>query len=148
MNRWHLTLALGLGGLAAFAFAAGSKGGADAEFSMMDSNHDGKVSADEHAAGAKRMFDTMDADHDGKVTAAEMDAAHERISGRKARKGDMSAADKIKVVDRNGDGVLTAEEHAAGSKAMFERMDTDHDGALSKAEFTKGHARMLEKPGG
>ncbi len=41
----------------------------------MDTNHDGVVSADEHAAGAKQMFAKMDADHDGNVTATEMDAA-------------------------------------------------------------------------
>ena len=43
---------------------------------MMDTNHDGVVSADEHAAGAKQMFAKVDADHDGNVTATEMDAAH------------------------------------------------------------------------
>ena len=50
------------------------------------------------------------------------------------------------MVDRDGDGVLTAEEHAAGSRAMFERMDTDKDGFLSKAELAAGHAKMLKKP--
>ena len=57
----------------------------------------------------------------------------------------MSAADKIKVVDTNGDGVLTAEEHAAGSRAMFEKMDTNKDGFLTKDELAAGHARMLKK---
>ena len=81
------------------------------------------------------MFETMDGNKDGKVTAAEMEAAHQRITGRKATKSDMSAADKIKVVDTNGDGVLTAEEHAAGSRAMFEKMDTNKDGFLTKDEL-------------
>jgi len=148
MKRWHLGVALGLTALAGMALAAGQKAGADAQFDMMDSNHDGKVSADEHAAGAKRMFDTMDANHDGKVTAAEMDAAQPRIAGHKAGQGEMSSADKIKVVDTDGDGVLTAEEHAAGSRAMFERMDTNKDGMLSKAEMAAGHAKMLRKTGG
>ncbi len=40
----------------------------------MDTNHDGVISADEHAVFAKSMFDKMDADHDGKVTKAEMEA--------------------------------------------------------------------------
>ena len=44
----------------------------------MDTNKDGKSSADEHAAAAKKMFDTMDANKDRKVTATEMDAAHQR----------------------------------------------------------------------
>ena len=132
--------------LASPSFAADSKPAtADAEFRKMDTNKDGKVSASEHAAGAKQMFETMDANKDGKVTVAEMDAAYQRITGRKATKSDMSAADKIKVVDTNGDRVLTAEEHAAGSRAMFEKMDRDKDGFLTKAELAAGHARMLKK---
>jgi hypothetical protein len=31
---------------------------------------------------------------------------------------------------------------------MFERMDTNKDGALSKAEFAAGHAKLVRKPGG
>ena len=115
------------------------------EFSMMDTNKDGKVSADEHAAGARKMFETMDRDKDGKVTATEMDAAHQAITGRKAAKTDMSAADKIKVIDKDGDGVLSADEHAAGSADMFAKMDTDKDGFLSKAELQAGHAGMMKK---
>ena len=37
-------------------------------------------------------------------------------------------------------------EHAAGAKKMFEMMDTDHDGSLTKAELAAGHARMMHKP--
>jgi Ca2+-binding EF-hand superfamily protein len=126
-------------------------GGAEhkqAQFEMMDSNGDGKISAEEHAAGAKKMFQMMDADNDSKVTAAEMDAAHEKIAGKpkSAAKGhEMSAADKIKVVDSNHDGVLSADEHEAGAKAMFEKMDTDKDGFLTKAEMEAGHAKMMSK---
>jgi Ca2+-binding EF-hand superfamily protein len=135
-----LTLALPL-------LAAESKSGtASAQFIKMDANKDGKISADEHATGAKKMFDTMDRNKDGKVTAAEMDAAHRRITGTKTTKSDMTAAEKIKVIDTNLDGVLTAEEHAAGSRAMFEKMDTDQDGFLTKNELAAGHARMLKKP--
>jgi Ca2+-binding EF-hand superfamily protein len=132
--------------LASPSFAAESKAAtADAEFGKMDTNKDGKVSTSEHAAGAKQMFETMDKNKDGKVTAAEMEAAYHRITGRKATKSDMSAADKITVVDTNGDGVLTAEEHAAGSRAMFEKMDTDKDGFLTKGELAAGRARLLKK---
>jgi Ca2+-binding EF-hand superfamily protein len=124
------------------------KGGHEHQFSMMDSDGDGKISADEHAAGAKKMFEMMDADKDGKVNAAEMEAAHEKVAGEKAKKGEkgeMSAAAKIKVIDTNADGVLTAAEHAAGSKTMFEKMDANKDGYLSKAELSAGHAKMMPK---
>ena len=133
--------------LASLASGAGPKAGKpDAEFTAMDANKDGKVSAEEHAAAAKKMFGTMDANRDGKVTAAEMDAAHQRVTGKKAKKTDMSSADKIKVIDTDGDGILTAEEHAAGSRAMFEKMDTDKDGFLTKDELAAGHAQMMKRP--
>ena len=140
--------------------------GDDGMFQKMDGNGDGKISAEEHAAAAKAMFDAMDGSpsggkqgkqgkqgtqgkKDGKVTAAEMEAAHEKIAGKTVagnEKGkEMSAAEKIKVVDTNGDGVLTAEEHAAGSKSMFEKMDTNHDGVLTKTELEAGHEKMMHK---
>jgi len=75
-----------------------------------------------------------------------MDAAHEKVTGQKAKKGDMTSAEKIKVIDKDGDGILTAEEHAAGSRTMFAAMDTDKDGALTEAELSAGHAKMLDKP--
>ena len=141
---------IALGGsilLASPTFAAEPQSAsADVEFMKMDTNKDGKISADEHAAAAKQMFDMMDANRDGKVTAAEMDAAHQRVTGKKATQADLSSVEKIKVIDTDGDGILTADEHAAGSRAMFARMDTDKDGFLSKAEFAAGHASMLKKP--
>ena len=117
----------------------------DKEFASMDSDHDGKVSAAEHAAGAKMMFEKMDANHDGKVTAAEMTAAHQAITGQAANKSDMPAADKIKAVDADGDGVLTAEEHSKASASMFAKMDADNGGFLSKQEMAAGHAAMMKK---
>jgi Ca2+-binding EF-hand superfamily protein len=115
------------------------------EFSNMDTNQDGKVTAAEHAAGAKAMFDIMDGDRDGKVMPNEMAAAHKAITGQAARPSDMSAADKIKVVDGNGDGILTADEHARASAAMFTRMDRNKDGQLTKEEMAAGHAAMMVK---
>ena len=134
-------------GLSSGAFAANDskENQSDAHFNVMDINTDGMLSPDEHAAGAKKMFDTMDANKDGIVTAEEMDAAHERVAGRNAGKADMSSAEKIKVTDTSGDGTLTAEEHAAGSKMMFDKMDTNHDGHLSKGEVITGHAKMMKQ---
>lgn len=138
------------GGIAMFiassAMARANEPGAiDKEFAMMDTNKDGKISAGEHAAGAKAMFEQMDRNKDGKVTAAEMTAAHKAVTGHAAKKSEMSAADKIKAVDASDDGILTAEEHAAASAAMFAKMDTDKDGFLSRHEMAAGHASMMKK---
>ena len=116
--------------LASLAFAAEPKSAKpDAEFMTMDADKDGKVSAKEHAKATRKMFDAIDANGDGQVTAAEMDAAYKRVTGKKAKKSDLSSAEKIKVVDTDRDGTLTAAEHAAASSSMFEKMDTDRDGA-------------------
>ena len=115
------------------------------EFKAMDTNSDGKVSREEHAAGARSMFDKMDANKDGKVTAAEMEAAHRAIAGGDASKSELSAAEKIKVVDQDGDGILTAAEHAHASRTMFDKMDANHDGALTVEEMAAGHAATLKK---
>jgi hypothetical protein len=57
----------------------------------------------------------------------------------------MSAADKIKTIDVNGDGAISAAEHEAGSRAMFTKMDADHDGKLSAAELQAGHQGLMQK---
>lgn len=138
------------GGIAMFiastAMARGNKPAAvDKEFAMMDANKDGKISTAEHADAAKAMFEKMDSDKNGKVTAAEMSAAHKAVTGRAAKKSEMSSVDKIKAVDADGDGILTAEEHATASATMFAKMDADTDGFLSKSEMAAGNASMMKK---
>jgi Ca2+-binding EF-hand superfamily protein len=88
----------------------------------------------------------MDADHDGKVTAAEMDAAQKAMPTSSSESPNkMTSADKIKVVDSNRDGILSADEHEAGSRRMFEKMDKDRDGTLTAAEISAGHKTMMKK---
>lgn len=132
---------------------------ANGMLAMMDGNHDGAVTAQEHAAGAKAMFDKMDANHDGKVTAAEMAAGHammmkdgggmhrghgrpgmDKGAGMRHR---MSSADLIARMDRNGDGKVSAAEHLAGARAMFNESDTNKDGNLSGDEIAAHHAAMM-----
>jgi Ca2+-binding EF-hand superfamily protein len=129
--------------LAATACAADKPASMEKHFAMMDADKDGKISMAEHEAGAKSMFTLMDANKDGVVTADEMTAAN--MHGAPASKSDMSAQDKIKVVDTDGDGKLTAAEHATASSSMFTRADTNRDGFLSRQEVAAAHAAMMKK---
>jgi len=148
-TNWSGALVLGLAcGLAVAcedARTADSKPGSGDHFKMMDPNGDGKISPEEHAEVTARMFAQMDASGDGRVTAAEMTAGHERVSGRKPEKSEMSAEEKIRTIDTDADGVLTADEHRAGSRMMFERLDADRDGFVSREELEAGHAMKMRK---
>lgn len=56
--------------------------------------------------------------------------------------GDMSSAEKIKKMDRNGDGVLSAAEHDAKAREMFQTMDANKDGNVTAAEMDASHEMM------
>ena len=114
---------------------------ADKHFKKMDANGDGKISRAEHAAGAKQMFAQCDANSDGVVTAAEMDAAM-ALRGEKPNKHDKTSAQKIQMIDQNGDGKLTSAEHEAGSEKIFAAMDKNGDGSLSKEECEEGQKSL------
>jgi Ca2+-binding EF-hand superfamily protein len=137
--------------VAAFAVPAHAAGDSsmaqsvEKQFRAQDGNKDGKLSPRECADGAKKMFRTMDANKDGKVTASEMDKAHAQITGRESGPSDLSSAEKIRIIDSDENGELTAAEHAEGAKQMFALMDLDTDGYLTRDELMSGHQEMLQK---
>lgn len=129
--------------VAGLLFVSGASAG---DVQMMDTNKDGMISIAEHAAGARQMFQRMDADGDSRVTATEMDASRQQMSGG-IDAGNMSPAEKIKAIDVDQDGVISAAEHEAGSRAMFSKMDLNRDGKLTSAEMQAGHQKLMgEQP--
>jgi Ca2+-binding EF-hand superfamily protein len=76
---------------------------------MMDTNHDGMVSAAEHAAYAKMMFDKMDTNHDGMLSKTEMAAGMKMMQGMGMHNGMMenNADDSMKKSDamKKSDGM-------------------------------------------
>ena len=125
------------------AFADHTDKHSDAMFKAMDTNGDGQVSRAEHAASAQKMFADADTNHDGIVTLAEMEAVCTKMHADKPMKDEMSAAEMIKQCDQNGDGQVSAAEHAAHADAMFTKMDTDGDGFLSASECSAGHEKKM-----
>ena len=130
-------------GLSLVVLPLAMAGSPDKKFDKMDTDGDGQISRTEHATGAEKMFAELDANRDGIVTAMEMDAKKDAKHGDKHRT-EMSASEKIKTIDRDNDGRLTAAEHAAGSETMFVEMDTDGNGSLSKQELKAGHKMKMK----
>lgn len=120
------------------------------EFTRLDANADGLVSATENAAGAKAMFRQADANRDDILTVTELAVARDRQAERaagaasspraSATAGMQNAAEQIKTVDENGDGEATFAEVLAVTQQMFALMDVNHDGYLDTAECEAGRA--------
>lgn len=53
-----------------------------------------------------------------------------------------AGADKVRTMDADKDGKVSATEHAASARKMFQMIDTDGDGAISPAEFDAAEARV------
>ncbi len=86
----------------------------------LDTNKDGKISAEEHAAHQAAVFKAADANKDGKLTAAELATYQEQERAR--MKKEREAAHFAKL-DTNGDGVVSAEEFKAAGDQRFEKME-------------------------
>ena len=103
-------------------------GSGQAELQMMDTDHDGSVSASEHAAGAKKMFEMMDKDGDGIVTADEMSAAHKDMptahgsQAQAAQSGNLPQADSSA---RTSDASGKPMKPMKSSAAKIKEIDTD-----------------------
>lgn len=108
-------------------------------FAALDTNRDGSVSRDEYNADA--LFSLLDTDHNYRVTAAELDA----VLGSQ-QDGMPSSADRIRNLDRNGDGELNDEEMRNAAEARFQWLDKNDDGKLDQSELTSGFGVPLGRP--
>lgn len=115
--------------------SAESQARADAMFSRMDANKDGKIDeTDREARRTERkakMFTMLDADGNGSISRDEF-MSHERPQ----RMGRNDTEDrKGRWAGKRG--------HRGGMMAMAKMADTNNDGALSKAEFEAAHAKRF-----
>ena len=87
-----------------------------------------------------QMFARVDANHDGVITKAETDAAHQAMAAkRQSRQGD-HAMGKMGAM-----GAMGGMHHDPA--AAFDRIDANHDGTISRAEFVAAHAKREQKMG-
>ncbi|HET7923995.1 MAG TPA: EF-hand domain-containing protein [Rhodanobacteraceae bacterium] len=112
--------------------AAPTKPGAQEEprkspFDEMDTNHDGFVSRDEFIAYQKKRFDEFDTNHDGKIDAKEI-ASSPPLMERNLK----TAERMIRQWDKNGDGIVTADEFKQDSVDRFARQDKSGSGKIAR----------------
>jgi Ca2+-binding EF-hand superfamily protein len=146
-------------------------------FNRLDANHDGVITKDEVPAGMperlKNLLLRADRDHDGKITKREFMAAVHPQPANPARDGAAQPAkrpDRPRVearpetskperpnpermfnrIDANHDGVITRNEVPTGMperlKNLLTRADRDHDGKITKREFMAAVAARHDGP--
>ncbi len=101
-------------------------------FQRMDTNNDGRVDAQEHAAAAQAMFKQLDADLDGSISAEELRLARKAMD---EPAGEDEVRQAMTAMDKNGDGKVDADEHLAMANALFQRTDANHDGVVTLEEM-------------
>lgn len=143
--RSRTLLALSTASLLAFAGAALANEKGD-EWQKMDADGDGMVTAAESGTAARDMFSRADGDGDGRVTAAEMQAAHADKAGDSGKTA-QDFNEKIRKMDGNNDGGVSADEFAATAREKHDKADADGDGNVSRAEFDAAMARHKAEKG-
>ena len=74
-------------------------------------------------------FDKLDSNHDGHLTKAEFMTAVPLASG-----GPPDGAALLNELDKNKDFKVSIDEYSARMLSRFDRLDINHDGALSGTE--------------
>lgn len=134
MNRLVLTIALTALTLGTAAHAQVRGETAAQRFATLDRNSDGEVSKDEY--DGTTLFQALDADNNNRVTVTEVQA----LVG-PDKDGQLTAADRIRVADLNGDGELSDEEVRRVVEMRFQSLDVDHDEVLTLSELQSGFWR-------
>ncbi|HMI93429.1 MAG TPA: hypothetical protein VK509_18785 [Polyangiales bacterium] len=110
-------------------------------FAEKDANKDGKLSKQEMSGLPGDWFERLDLNGDGFVTADEMTEAHASMKGRFGKGGGQHGAKRFERLDSDNNGAVDKAEIAAHAKQRFERLDADKNGALSKDELAAHHGK-------
>lgn len=137
------------GSLSVAALTASAKNaGARDEFKAMDADGDGKVTRTEHLEFSRSLFKLSDANHDKRVSSTEWIAAAEAASkqgNNPVEKMDPAAtAAQLRMMDKNGDSVVSDQESDQFAASIFTRSDKNGDGVLTEKEY-KAASKELKK---
>jgi Ca2+-binding EF-hand superfamily protein len=91
------------------------------------------MTRDEMVAHVRKLFAHLDSNRDGFITRDEIEALHQRIMGKVGEMAGMEhrfAERGMKPLDR---------------RAMFDQLDANHDGSISREEFMAARQQIREK---
>jgi Ca2+-binding EF-hand superfamily protein len=114
---------------------------------VLDADHDGELSAAE-IENAATALKKLDQNADGKLTRDELRPPRGR--GDRAGRGGADGAgivERIMSRDENGDGKVTKDEMPERMQRMLERVDTNNDGAIDRAEAERFAERTRDRDG-
>lgn len=115
------------------------------DFAQVDADGDGKITQAEIDAHAAARFAQSDTDGNGSLSVEELIA---RMQTRQDERLQRGAERMIERMDKNDDGVLSADEMAPRDNSrMFARLDANDDGAISQDEMEKAKDRFEKKRG-
>lgn len=107
---------------------SGRHGGGMHSLERADANNDGNVTRDEFLARPTEMFNRLDANSDGVISTAERLQRPERAEGERRQRPERVNPDS------NGDNQISRSEYAAMGSGMFERLDANSDGRVTREE--------------
>ena len=108
----------------------------------MDANGDGKITKDEASEDLKLFFGEIDANGDGGIDVQEAQVMVKEMQGQPTTaqpsatppQGEMTAAQLIGFMDKNGDGKIAKDEANDQLKPAFAQFDQNKDGFLDSTE--------------
>lgn len=106
----------------------GRRGGGH-QLARADANSDGNITREEFLARPTQMFERLDANNDGVISEAERPQRRER--GERRTRGERAERPNF---DANNDRQISRDEFAAMGARMFERLDANSDGRVTRAE--------------
>ena len=110
-------------------------------FTMIDTNDDGNISAEEAASAADEVFTAMDNDDDGLLTQEEYMSVRmgPQQGFNPARQAAMQEAKSARygTMDANKDGSVSKEEFLGAAQSHYGSADGDADGKVSPWEYRR-----------
>lgn len=103
------------------------------------------ITRDDVLRHVNEMFAKLDANHDGFITKEEVEAFHHRFAGMAEMGRDMAAGGRDMAARGQEMADRFTEHRMADRAAMFDKLDTNHDGVISRQEFMAAKPELHER---